>query len=174
MMEHFCEIRVKRLTDNFFSRLDDDWMLVTAGSHSDFNTMTASWGGFGILWNKPVAFVVIRPQRYTYEFINRSEFFTLSFFPPSFKKALQYCGSYSGRNKDKPKETGLTPLSVNEDSVAFQEASLIMVCRRLYTDHLKKENFLDPEIIRKNYPGADFHQLTIGEITDCYQKKNPA
>lgn len=171
-MEFFSQIEVKSLNDNFFSRLDDDWMLITAGSHNDFNTMTASWGGFGILWNKPIAFVVIRPQRYTYEFINRSEFFTLSFFPPSFKKALQYCGSYSGRDTDKPKETGLSPISVKDHSIAFHEASLIMACRRLYADHLKSEKFLDPEIIKKNYPGADFHQFTIGEITDCYQKKD--
>jgi flavin reductase (DIM6/NTAB) family NADH-FMN oxidoreductase RutF len=160
------------LTDNPFDLLDRQWMLVTAGSTEAFNTMTASWGGFGILWNKPVAFVFIRPQRHTFRFAEEHSGFTLSFFAPQYRKALEFCGSKSGRDYDKPKATGLTPVSTPANGIAFQEARLILDCQKLYADFIKAENFVERAIIDRVYPGNDFHRLYVAEIVGCYAVGN--
>ena len=104
------KVEVKELSENFFEAIGKEWMLVTAGNKEAFNTMTASWGGIGWLWNKPVAFVFVRPERYTYEFIEKGDFLTLSFLGEENKKIHSVCGSKSGREVDKVKETGLKPL----------------------------------------------------------------
>ena len=104
------KLEVKDLKDNFFEAIGKEWMLITAGTKEKFNTMTASWGGIGWLWNKPVAFVFVRPERYTYEFIEKSDYLTLSFLGEENKKIHAVCGSKSGRNTDKVKETGLKPV----------------------------------------------------------------
>ena len=75
----FKEIPVSEMEFNPFDKISKQWMLVTAGDKDSSNTMTASWGGVGIMWGKPVATVYIRPQRYTKEFIDKNEYFTLSF-----------------------------------------------------------------------------------------------
>ena len=103
------KLEVKDLKENFFETIGKEWMLVTAGTKEKFNTMTASWGGIGWLWNKPVAFVFIRPERYTYEFVEENDHLTLSFLGEENKKIHAVCGSKSGRNIDKVKETGLKP-----------------------------------------------------------------
>ena len=97
----FHEIAPKTLTENVFSLIGDRWMLITAGTPDHCNTMTASWGGLGVLWRKPMAIIYVRPQRYTFGFIEQSDEFTLSFFGPQWKKALSYCGAVSGRDEDK-------------------------------------------------------------------------
>ena len=102
------KLEVKDLKENFFEAIGKEWMLVTAGTKEKFNTMTASWGGIGWLWNKPVAFVFIRPERYTYEFVEKNDYLTLSFLGEENKKIHAVCGSKSGRNTDKVKETGQT------------------------------------------------------------------
>ena len=163
-MENFKEIKPTEITDNTFKLLDKDWMLVTAGNLENFNTMTASWGHLGILWNLPIAIAYIRPQRYTYEFANRSEDYTLSFFTETYRPALQFCGTRSGRDCDKMAETGLTPLATERGNVIFREARLVLECRKVYEDDLKKKNFLLPEIAKKNYPKNDFHRFYMGEI----------
>ena len=104
------KLEVKDLKENFFEAIGKEWMLVTAGTKEKFNTMTASWGGIGWLWNKPVAFVFIRPERYTYEFVEKNDYLTLSFLGEENKKIHAVCGSKSGRNMDKVKETGLKPV----------------------------------------------------------------
>ena len=103
------EFDVKTLSFDPFERIGRDWCLITAGNKGSYNTMTASWGGVGILWNKEVATCYIRPQRYTKEFVDREEYFTLSFFPDGWREALNFCGKYSGRDRDKAAETGLKP-----------------------------------------------------------------
>ncbi len=147
-----------------------DWMLVTAGSEQAFNTMTASWGFMGVMWNKPCAITVLRPQRYTKEFIDREEFFTLSFFSPEYKSALSFCGSRSGRDVDKAAETGLTPVKAGE-SVAFEEASLVLVCRKLYARPMAAEGFIDKSIIDSAYQAGDYHTEYIGEIVAAYKNQ---
>lgn len=171
MNNQFENINIKSLTKNTFKLIDDDWMLITAGTADHFNTMTASWGTLGILWNKPVAICFIRPQRYTFEFANSNAFFTLSFFPPEHHKILQYCGAHSGKDVDKIKETGLMPLLTENGNVYFEQASLMMECQKIYEDDLKHENFIIPEIAKKVYAKNDFHRFYIGEIVSCLKKK---
>jgi flavin reductase (DIM6/NTAB) family NADH-FMN oxidoreductase RutF len=158
------------ITDNPFKLIDKEWMLITAGGIESFNTMTASWGGFGILWNKPVVFCFVRPVRYTYQFMEKSDYFTTSFFVREYRKVLNYCGKYSGRDVDKIKATGLTPVSSPGGSVYFDEARLVLECRKLYFSDINPEHFLLPEINR-NYPNADYHRMYIGEIISCYSRE---
>ncbi len=169
-MKGFKTIDVKQLPDNVFKLLDNDWMLVTAGTESHCNTMTASWGGFGVMWNKPVAVCVIRPQRHTITFVEENDFFTLSFFDEKHRDILNFCGKKSGSNTDKIKETGLKVLPTVQGTVAFEQARLVFVCKKLYADDIKAGNFVTPEIVGKMYPNNDFHRFFIGEIVECYIK----
>jgi flavin reductase (DIM6/NTAB) family NADH-FMN oxidoreductase RutF len=169
-MKDFKEIAIKDLKENIFRLFDDDWTLVTAGNIDSYNTMTASWGGMGILWNKPIAICFIRPQRFTLQFTERSTCFTLSFFDDTYRDVLNYCGSHSGRDHNKVKETGLVPLYTGAGNITFEQARLVFECRKLYSDYLKEDNFFIRGIILKNYPGKDFHRFYIGEILNCYIK----
>lgn len=155
---------------NAIELIGKDWMLVTAGDFENYNTMTASWGALGELWHKPVAFVFIRPQRYTYEFTEKNETMTLSFFSEEYKKALQICGTKSGRDYDKVAEAGLTPFETETGGVAFREAELILECRKLYADFINKDSFIVPELVEKNYQAGDFHKMYIVEIVNAWKR----
>lgn len=161
----FKETTPEFLTDNPFKLIGKDWMLITAGTPASFNTMTASWGGLGVLWEKRVAFCFIRPTRYTYEFVERSDTFTLSFFEERHRKALSFCGSHSGRDTDKIKKTGLTPANQG-GFVYFDEARLVLACRKLYFQDISPEHFLD-QAINDMYPQRDYHRMYVGEIVQC-------
>ena len=163
-MQDFTALQPTELTDNVFKLLDKDWMLVTAGNINNFNTMTASWGHMGIMWNLPVAIVWIRPQRYTYKFANRHNGYTLSFFTGEYRNALQICGTKSGRDCNKVEEAGLTPVGTERGNVIFEEARLVLECRKIYVDDLKKDRFILPEVAQKHYPKGDFHRFYMGEI----------
>lgn len=169
-MKNLRRINVKDLNENIFRLFDDDWTLITAGKKNSFNTMTASWGGMGILWNKPVAVCFIRPQRYTFRFAEESSFFTLSFLDDSYRDILNYCGSHSGRKFDKVKETKLIPVETLAGNITFEQSRLVFECRKLYSDFLKEDNFISKELILRNYPGKDFHRFFIGEIENCYSR----
>ena len=158
----------KRLKDNFFRVLDDEWMLITAGSSEEYNVMTASWGTMGILWNKPVAVCFIRPHRYTFQFTEKSDYYTLSFFDPSHRKILNICGNKSGRDVNKIRETGLIPMITGCGNIGYEQARMVMECKKLYADFLGENHFVVSEIARKNYPSKDFHRFYIGEIVNCY------
>lgn len=166
-MTRFMEIDPHELTDNVFRLIGQNWMLVTAGKREAFNTMTASWGGLGVLWNSPVSMIFVRPSRYTYEFIEREREYTLSFFGPEEKRALQICGSKSGRDIDKVKETGLTPL-FDQPAPYFEQARLVLICRKLYTHDLDPAAFLDPAIMG-SYKNGDYHRMYVGEIVKALQ-----
>jgi flavin reductase (DIM6/NTAB) family NADH-FMN oxidoreductase RutF len=170
MTNIFKPFNIKSLDRNLFSMLDDDWMLITAGKFGSFNTMTASWGGFGILWNKPVAFVFIRPQRYTLGFIENQEYFTLSFFREEYREILKICGSVSGRDTDKVASTGLVPFETACKGVSFQQASLYLECRKLYRDQIKPDGFFIKEVDKKNYKDNDHHFMFIAEIITCMSR----
>lgn len=163
-MSTFKEIRPVEIAGNPIHLIGQEWMLITAGTPEHFNTMTASWGSMGELWFKPVCFCFVRPQRYTYEFMERSDVFTLSFFAEEYKPQLNFCGSRSGRETDKANECGFTPVAAANGSVFFDEAHLVLECRKLYFQDLDPANFLD-DTIMKNYPQNDFHRMYIGEIT---------
>lgn len=153
-------------TENCFDLIGKQWMLITAGTKDSFNTMTASWGGFGILWNKDVATIYVRPSRYTHDFIENNGTLTLSFFPEEYRKALQICGSRSGRDCDKVAEAGLTPLELESGDMTFAEARLVLQCRKLFKTEMSEENFIDKDVFGKWY-GADEgapHTVYILEI----------
>ncbi|OPY71533.1 MAG: Flavoredoxin [Syntrophorhabdus sp. PtaU1.Bin050] len=124
------EISPEAIMDNIFKLIGKDWMLVTAGTDVSFNTMTAAWGGLGVLWDKKICFCVIRPTRYTYTFMEKHEGFTLSFFEEQYRGALTYCGTKSGKDVDKIAQTGLTPVFDN-GIIYFSEARLVIVCRKI-------------------------------------------
>lgn len=157
------------LDENVFSLIGDKWMLVTAGTPERCNTMTASWGGLGVLWGHPVATCYIRPQRYTYEFVEESAYFTLSFFEEAHRDALALCGAKSGRDMDKITACGLTVIPGAGDAPCFEQAALTLVCRKLYRQDLDPACFLDPAI-EKHYPQKDYHRMYIGEIVEAFKK----
>ena len=171
MTRQFKALNIKSLDCNLFSLLDDDWMLITAGTIREMNTMTASWGGFGILWNKPVAFIFIRPQRHTLRFVRDEDFFTLSFFEEEFRKILKFCGSASGKDVDKIAETGLIPVETANSSVYFQQARLVMECRKLYGDQIRPDGFVMRDLEKKVYKDKDYHHMFIAEIVSCIKKE---
>ncbi len=162
-MKKFTEISPLELNESAFRLIGKEWMLITAGTIGNWNTMTASWGGMGELWFKPVVFTFIRPQRYTREFVEREEVFTLSFFDESQRKTLNFCGANSGRDCDKAGETGLTPIATDGGSVTFEEARLVLECRKMYFQDLNPDHFLVPEI-EANYPNKDYHRMYVGEV----------
>ncbi len=142
------------------------WMLLTAGENAPgrFNTMTVSWGALGVIWNKPLALVVVRPSRYTFEFMERADSFTLCAFPGEYRDALTLCGTKSGRTFDKVRAAGLTPIpSTAVAAPGFDEAELILECRKMYSDDLRPDRFLLPEI-EANYNGHDYHRMYFGDI----------
>ena len=166
----FEKIDPKTLKENVFSLIGDQWMLITAGTPEHCNTMTASWGGLGVLWGKNVATIYIRPQRYTYEFVERSDFFTLAFFGREYHKALALCGAKSGREVDKAKACGFTVAAGEGKAPYFEQAELVLVCRKLYWQDMDPAHFLDPGIDGKWYPDQDYHRIYIGEIVECLKK----
>jgi len=168
-MEKFIEISPNDFNANVIQLIGSEWLLVTAGTMDNYNTMTAAWGGIGFLWNMPVVFIFIRPQRFTFEFTEKYPTFTLSFFEKKYKKALNYCGSKSGRDVDKAKETGLIPLQTQNGNIAFEQASFIIESTKLYFDDIKKANFIVPEIDSKVYPLEDYHRMYIGRIDHIFK-----
>lgn len=168
-MGDFKSIKPETIGDNVFRLIGSDWMLITAGDKKSFNTMTASWGGLGVLWNKNVSTIFVRPQRYTHEFLERAGTYTLSFFDETYRGVLNFCGAKSGREVDKVKETGLTPAQTPGGSPCFAEARLVIECRKIYFQDLNPANFLDPKI-DANYPIRDYHRMYIGEIIACLAK----
>ena len=162
-------IKPKDISKNVFSAIGDQWMLITAGTAEKCNTMTASWGGLGVIWGAPAATCYIRPQRYTKEFVDREEFFTLSFFGEEHRKALQLCGSKSGREVDKVKECGFTVQTAECGAPYFEEAELVLVCRKRFAQPMDEANI--PQDVRdKFYPEKDYHTLYIGEIVEVLAK----
>ena len=163
------EIDINDLKLNPFNKIGKEWMLITASDGEKTNTMTASWGGFGFLWNKNIAFIVLRPQRYTKEFVDKTNEFSLSFFDESYKKTLSHLGSVSGKNEDKISKSGLH-LSFINNIPSFEEASMVINCKNLYKQNLLSECFIDTNIDEKNYPKKDYHTLYFAEIKNIFVK----
>lgn len=153
-----------------FTLIGKDWMLVTAGSEGHFNTMTASWGGFGWLWNRPVAFIFIRPERYTHEFIEADERVTLSFYTEDYRRVLTICGGKSGRDTDKTKECGITPCRMESGSITFAEARLTLDCRKLFKSEMEEASFIDKSILDRWYGKSHgrLHTVYVVEIEGVY------
>lgn len=166
----FQEINVREFSMKPFEMIGEEWMLVTAGDQEKYNTMTASWGGIGVMWGKNVAVTVIRPQRYTKEFVESHDTFTLSFYPRDYKKALSICGSKSGRDIDKAKETSLTPV-FDQAAPYFEQASVVLVCKKLYAQPMDPAGFVDNALDDQWYPDKDYHKMFVGEVVKVLVKK---
>lgn len=163
-MAPFSHIDPKKITDNPFSLIGDEWMLITAATPDKCNTMTASWGGVGILWNKPVAFAFVRPQRHTFSLLEKAETYSLSFLPEQYRDALRYCGAHSGRDGDKFAATGLSVIT-EDGTPCIEQARLVLVCRKCYTTDFTADRFCDSSLL-SHYKANDFHRQYIGEIID--------
>ena len=164
----FQKVDPKELKFNVFSAIGDQWMLITAGTVEHCNTMTASWGGLGILWGKPMAIAYIRPQRYTKQFVDESEYFTLTFFSENWRKQLALCGTKSGRDMDKVKECGFTVAAAEGGAPYFEEAELVLVCRKQMMMPMAPAA-IPNEVKEKHYYG-DYHDIYWGEIVEVLVK----
>lgn len=161
--------------EDAFGLIGKEWMLVTGGTPERFNMMTASWGGIGWLWNKPVAFVFVRPERHTHAFLEQNDWLTLSFYgtEPEMRKVMNFCGSASGRDHDKARETGLVPCATEHGAVTFGQARLTLECRKLFRSQFTEEQFLDREVLARWYnerPGGSLHTMYVAEIANVYVK----
>lgn len=168
-MTGYRKINADKLPGNIIKMLTDDWMLITAGDDKKFNMMTASWGGLGRLYNKPVAICFIAPTRYTYQLMESNDTYTITFYTEAYRDALNACGSKSGKDTDKVKESGLTPITTPKGSKAFAEAWLIIECRKMVSQPILHDGINDPEL-KKNWDGKPMHKMFIGEIMNVYVK----
>ncbi|ADU25739.1 flavin reductase [Ethanoligenens harbinense] len=162
------EIPPEEISGNVFDLIGKQWTLITAGTESRFNTMTASWGGLGVLWGGPAAFIFVRPQRYTLEFLHQNPKFTLSFYDESHRKALNLLGSKSGRDGDKVAEAGLTPVFA-DGTTYFEEAGLVLFCEKWYESKMQPSGIKKPTAINPFYPQKDYHHMLVGKITKVLQ-----
>lgn len=167
--EGFRKISPEELQGNFIKMVSKDWMLITAGDREKANMMTASWGGVGVLYNKPVAICFINPARYTYSIMEKSDTYTLTFYPGEYKDILQYCGTKSGRDEDKIKGSGLTPIYTVGGAVAFSQACIIIECKKLLSQSLMLDAIED-ETERNKRAMQPMHKMYIGEILNVWVK----
>ncbi|OOM69588.1 flavin reductase [Clostridium sp. BL-8] len=166
----FKEIEIKDLNMNPFTLISNEWLLITAGNESKFNTMTASWGSLGVFWGKNSATIYVRQSRYTKEFIDLNDTFSLSFFSEDYKKALGICGSLSGRDVNKVEKANLTPV-FDEISPYFKEAKMTMICKKMYHTDIELANFDEPKFNETMYPDKDYHTIYIAEILKVLVKE---
>lgn len=162
-MTDFKEIKPNELKDNVFKILGEDWALLSAkNKQGKVNSMTVAWGGFGVMWHKPVVFAVVRPQRHTKKFIDESEFFSFTFFEQEHKEKLKYLGSVSGKDEDKMEKVELD--IINDKAPYFEQARLAVICKKLYEQDFKEECFIDKKLISDVYPTKDYHTMYVAEI----------
>ena len=159
----FKEIAPEELMLNPFTKIGKEWMLITAGTAERCNTMTASWGGLGVIWGAPAATCYIRPQRYTKEFVDAGETFSLSVLDEEYRKTLNYLGTVSGRDEDKIAKAGLT-VEHEGETPYFGEANTVLVCRKLYAQNYDPACFIDKSCDEKCYPDKDYHTMYIAEV----------
>lgn len=153
-----------------FQAFHHSWAVLTAGNMDSFNAMTVSWGGLGCLWNRPVATIYVRPNRYTYEFLERQGNFTLTFFPEEARPGLAVLGRMSGRDGDKMAKSGLTPIPFR-DGVGYQEGTLTLLCRTIYRQDLEAAA-IPQEIQAQCYQDEPVHRMYIGEILEIQDNRS--
>ena len=166
----FLEIDIRDVKKNLLKAISDEWMLISAGNSEKANMMTASWGLTGELWFRDVAVCFIRPQRYTLRFVEQNDTFALCFFGTEQKQALSFCGSKSGRDYDKIKETGLTPVYA-DGTVYFEQAKLVLICKKIAVSDVDPDKITDKSILERCYPEKDYHKLFVGEIVKVLENK---
>jgi flavin reductase (DIM6/NTAB) family NADH-FMN oxidoreductase RutF len=171
-MSHFQIVDPHSVDESAFRIIGSEWMLLTAGNHDSFNSMTAAWGGFGTLWEQSVCFCFVRPVRYTYEFFEKSNVFSLCFFDEKYRSVLDFCGSHSGRSTDKVKATGITPVRGEKGTVYYDEARLVFLCEKIYYQDIIPAHFLDSSI-HKHYPKKDYHRMYVGRVIQALEERSP-
>jgi flavin reductase (DIM6/NTAB) family NADH-FMN oxidoreductase RutF len=157
-------IQPEEIRDNPFTMIGDDWLLIGAEKAGKVNAMTASWGGMGIIWNKPVVTIYLRPSRYTKELVDNGKTFSINVLPRQERPILDYCGSHSGRTEDKIAAAKLN-VEHTDDTPWFTQSRLVLICRKLYVQELAPDNFVGRDVCIKNYPQKDYHTMYIAEIT---------
>ncbi len=163
------EIAAENINENIFKLIGKDWMLVAAQKDGKTNAMTASWGFAGVMWGKNCLITAIRPQRYTKEFIDGSDTFSITILPDGYRDTLNYFGSVSGRDEDKIAKSGLT-VEKCENTPYFAEGKLVLICRKMFAQEIKAESFIDKEALEKWYTNNDFHTLYVAEIVKVLEK----
>ncbi|MFI3290843.1 MAG: flavin reductase [Opitutales bacterium] len=164
------KINPEEISENAINLIGKQWLLITAGNKDKFNSMTASWGCIGFMWNMPIATAMIRPQRFTYPIMENSEICTLSFYDKEHKKALSMFGTKSGKDTDKVALSGFTPAYTENGAVYYEEAKLVLECRKVYASELLEKDFIDKPILDKWYPEKDLHKMYYFEILNAYTK----
>ena len=168
-MHTFQPYPVDLLEFNPFSKIGTEWMAVTAGDKNKANTMTASWGTVGVLWGKNVVSIFIRESRYTKEFIDKQDTFSLTFFDTQDKEnklALKYFGAVSGRNEDKISSAKMHVDYASDGTPYIDEGNLILVCRKMSATKILPEQFIDASIDSAWYKDKDYHTMYIAEVTE--------
>ncbi|MBI9047515.1 MAG: flavin reductase [Anaerolineaceae bacterium] len=163
---NLSEISINAFRIRSYQLFEKQWLLLTSGDFQKgtYNAMSIGWGSIGSMWSKPFVQIVVRPSRYTYEFLNTYPTFTVTAFPEQYRKTLVLLGSKSGRDGDKILESGLTPIaSQHVAAPGYAEANLIIECEKMYWDDMKPKNFLNEDILQK-YPEKDYHRSYYGEI----------
>lgn len=168
-MSNLKKTDLRALTAQPFDLFDKGWPLLTAGDRGSCNTMTVSWGQLGTLWNKSVCTLYVRPQRLTFGFVEREEYFTLSFLSADQKPALTLCGTKSGRDLDKFAACGFTAAYADCGAPYIAQAERVLVCRKLYAQDLAKDCFLDPAIAEQCYAKGDFSRVYVGEVIELLE-----
>ena len=168
-MQGLRKISPEEIPGNAIKMISKDWMLITAGDKDKFNMMTASWGGFGVLYNKPVAICFVNPARYTYQLMESGDTYTLTFYTEAYRDALKYCGSKSGRDEDKVAGSGLEPIQMDSGAMAFKQAWMVVECKKLLSQSLSPDAIADPEEKAKR-AAQPMHKMYIGEILNVWVK----
>lgn len=151
----------KEQIDGLALTMAKDWALLAAGEKGHYNAMTIGWAFFGRLWNMPAAAVFVRESRYTLGFMEEYPYFTVSFYPQEYHKALVLMGHKSGRDMDKAAAAGLTPKFL-ENGVTFEQACLTVVCRKMYSQWLDMASF-PQDVVERCYPKGDNHKMFVAE-----------
>ena len=166
----FISIRADEIQGNLIKRIRDQWMLICSGSAGKANSMIGSWGFMGEMWGRDTAVCTIRPQRYTYEIIEKNATYALCFLPSAYRSVLNTFGSKSGRDINKVEGGPLTP-AYKHGTLYYEEAELVLFCKKLYAQDLREELFLELSIAETYYEKKDFHRFYYGEILEVMQKE---
>jgi flavin reductase (DIM6/NTAB) family NADH-FMN oxidoreductase RutF len=170
-LNNFQRIDPKQISKNPISLFGENWFVVSCGDSLKFNEMTISWGALGFGWDVPTVTVYIRNTRFTYQFIDKGNYFVLNSFDEKYREKVRYIGSHSGRNTDKVKETGLTPRFTPLGNPYFEEARLVIECEKIYFDNIERGQLFQQG--QKNYSAdpKEAHRMFIGKIVNVWEKK---
>ena len=170
-MEQWNIIQPEQLERSPFQMIGKDWMLITAEKEGKVTTMTASWGGMGVLWRRNVVFVFVRHSRHTYGFLEAADGFSCTFYPEQYRQALSYCGTVSGRDEDKIAHCGFT-VDHAHGVPFFQQANTVIICKKIYSQQIDAKDFIDSQILSQCYEGnaGDLHRMYVGEIVEIRSK----